>query len=104
MTTTFSSLPIVSLSILSDPNPTHEALLSLSAQLDSVFSTTGFAYLVDLPITYSHEEVFDLCDDFFGPEGLRESEKKKLAKNSFEKRNPNTYRGYVPCNPLLFTS
>jgi isopenicillin N synthase-like dioxygenase len=95
MTTKFSTLPIISLSVLADPNPTPEELLPLSAQLDSVFSTTGFAYLVDLPITYSHEDVFCLCDDFFGPSGLNVSEKKELAKNSFEKENTNTYRGYV---------
>jgi isopenicillin N synthase-like dioxygenase len=104
MTTKFSTLPIVSLSVLSDPNPSPEALSSLSAQLDSVFSTTGFAYLVDLPIAYSHEDVFGLCDNFFGPKGLEESEKAKLAKNSFEKRNKNTYRGYVPCSYLRFVS
>jgi hypothetical protein len=93
MSTSFSSLPIVSLSALSSSSPSVEEVTALSSRLDEVFSTTGFAYLTDLPITFSHDEVFGLCDDFFGPNGLSEEEKMKLAKKTFFKNNKNTYRG-----------
>ena len=93
MSTSFSSLPIVSLSALSSSSPSSEELKALSARLDEVFSTTGFAYLTDLPLTYSHDDVFGLCDDFFGQHGLSENEKMKLAKKTFVKDNQNTYRG-----------
>jgi isopenicillin N synthase-like dioxygenase len=93
MSTSFSSLPTVSLSALSASNPKSEDLAALSARLDEVFSTTGFAYLTDLPLTYTHEDVFSLCDDFFGPSGLDMEEKMKLAKKTFVKTNRNTYRG-----------
>jgi len=91
MSTSFSSLPIVSLSVLSDFGPKPEELEALSARLDQAFSTTGFAYLTDLPLTSTHDDVFRLCDDFFG---LPIEEKMKLAKKTFVKDNQNTYRGY----------
>jgi isopenicillin N synthase-like dioxygenase len=93
MSTSFSSLPIVSLSALSSSSPNQEELVNLAVRLDEVFSTTGFAYLTDLPLTYSHEDVFDLCDEFFGAEGFSVEEKMKLAKRAFVKTNVNTYRG-----------
>jgi isopenicillin N synthase-like dioxygenase len=93
MSTSFSSLPIVSLSALSSSSPKLGELATLAARLDEVFSTTGFAYLTDLPLTYSHEDVFGLCDDFFGANGLSVEEKMKLAKKTFVKTNANTYRG-----------
>ena len=93
MSTSFSSLPIISLAALSSSSPRPEALSALSTRLDEVFSTTGFAYLIDLPLTYTHEDVFSLCDDFFGDEGLSIEEKMKLAKKTFVKANVNTYRG-----------
>jgi isopenicillin N synthase-like dioxygenase len=93
MATTFSSLPLVSLSALSSPSPNPEAFVSLSKQLDTVFSTTGFAYLTDLPLTYSHADVFSLCDNIFGPNGLSKAEKKEVSKKNFVKENDNTYRG-----------
>ncbi|KAF4635918.1 hypothetical protein G7Y89_g2167 [Cudoniella acicularis] len=96
MSTSFSALPIVSLSVLSSPTAKDEALLALSSRLDEVFATTGFAYLTDLPLTFSHDDVFELCANFFGPSGLSESEKMKLAKNTFVAENKNTYRGYFP--------
>ncbi|KAG0649180.1 putative 2-oxoglutarate-dependent dioxygenase [Hyphodiscus hymeniophilus] len=96
MSTSFSSLPIVSLSTLSSSSSSLDALEALSLRLDEVFSTTGFAYLTDLPLTYSHDDVFGLCDDFFGHNGLSEESKMKLAKKSFVKNNKNTYRGYFP--------
>ncbi len=93
MTTTFSTLPIVSLAALSDPNAKIEDLTNLSARLDTVFRTTGFAYLTDLPLTFTHDDVFGLCDQFFGKDGVSDAEKEKLLKKSFRKENENTYRG-----------
>lgn len=93
MATSFSTLPVVSLSALSEPHPDPKALSALSSNLNEVFSTTGFAYLVDLPLTYTHEDVFGLCDSFFGSKGLTENEKMRLAKKTFVKSNTNTYRG-----------
>ncbi|KFZ01072.1 hypothetical protein V501_10238 [Pseudogymnoascus sp. VKM F-4519 (FW-2642)] len=96
MTTSFTTLPIVSLSALSEPQSDPEALSALSSKLNDVFSTTGFAYLVDLPLTYTHEDVFTLCNSFFGSKGLTADEKIRLAKKTFVKSNTNTYRGYFP--------
>jgi len=100
MSTSFSSLPIVSLSVLSSASPKPEELIALSARLDEVFSTTGFAYLTDLPLPYTHEDVFRLCDEFFGQDGLSTEEKMKLAKKTFVNKNENTYRGFV--SPLKY--
>ncbi|EHK97282.1 Clavaminate synthase-like protein [Glarea lozoyensis ATCC 20868] len=96
MSTSFSSLPIISLSSLSKASCDEAELLRLSAELDHVFSTTGFAYLTDLPLTYTHEDVFGICDEFFGPNGVSTEEKMKLAKRTFVPGNKNTYRGYFP--------
>lgn len=93
MTTSFSSLPIISLAALSESEPSAKSLSCLSSQLDEVFSTTGFAYLTDLPLTYSHKDIFDLCDSFYGPDGLSIDEKMMMAKKTFVPSNPNTYRG-----------
>jgi len=95
MSTSFSSLPIVSLSAISSASPEPEELAVLSSRLDEVFATTGFAYLTDLPLTFTHDDVFGLCDDFFGPNGLPIDEKMKLAKKIFVKENSNTYRGCI---------
>jgi isopenicillin N synthase-like dioxygenase len=95
MSTPFSSLPVISLSGLSNPDPEQDELIKLSSRLDETFCTTGFAYLKDFPLTYKHKDIFNLCDDFFGPGGLSEEEKMKLAKKTFAKGNKNTYRGYV---------
>lgn len=100
MTTSFTTLPIVSLSALSEPQPDPTALSTLSSKLNEVFSTTGFAYLVDLPLTYTHDDVFDLCNSFFGSKGLTVDEKMRLAKKTFVKSNANTYRGYVWLRPI----
>lgn len=102
MSTSFSSLPIVSLAVLSSASPRPEDFVALSTRLDEVFSTTGFAYLTDLPLTFSHDDVFGLCDEFFGPEGLSAEEKMALAKKTFVKENNNTYRGYITHLPLAF--
>jgi len=96
MSISFSSLPIVSLSALSSSSLNPQELAVLSDRLDEVFSTTGFAYLTDLPLTYTHDDVFGLCEEFFGPNGLPVEEKMKLAKKTFVSNNTNTYRGYFP--------
>ncbi|CZR62522.1 uncharacterized protein PAC_12419 [Phialocephala subalpina] len=99
MSTSFSSLPVVSLSALSSSSPKPDELAALSARLDEVFSTTGFVYLTDLPLTFNHEDVFGLCDEFFGANGLSLDQKMTLAKKTFVKTNKNTYRGYFPTQP-----
>lgn len=96
MTTSFSSLPIVDLSVLSFKNPSPETLQALSEELHDVFATTGFAYLVNAPLTFSHEDVFGLASDFFQ---LSTAEKMRLAKKTFARSNKNTYRGYFPTQP-----
>lgn len=95
MSTSFSSLPIVSLSALSSPEQNEGQLLELSSRLDEVFSTTGFAYLTDLLLTYTHDDVFGLCDNFFGVNGVSGKDKMQIAKKTFVKSNKNTYRGHV---------
>lgn len=96
MATSFSSLPIVDLTPLrSDGSESGSGLdeqkrNSLAKQLHDVFATTGFAYLVNLPLSFDHEAVFGLTKEFFA---LPNEEKMKLAKKSFRKENTNTYRG-----------
>lgn len=96
MTTSFSSLPIVDLSLLSSPTPSTSDLKSLSTQLYDVFATTGFAYLTNPPLTFSHSDVFSLARDFFS---ISPEEKSSIAKKTFVKSNSNTYRGYFPPQP-----
>ncbi|KAK5174061.1 uncharacterized protein LTR77_001141 [Saxophila tyrrhenica] len=96
MTTSFSSLPLVDLSILSSPHPSPQELQQLSTQLYDVFATTGFAYLTNAPLSFTHDDVFRLASDFFR---LSEAEKSQLSKKTFVKRNQNTYRGYFPPQP-----
>ncbi|KAI6930342.1 hypothetical protein KC355_g16381, partial [Hortaea werneckii] len=91
MTTSFSSLPIVDLSPLSQPSPSLEDQSRLSKELYNVFATTGFAYLTNIPLTYTHSDVFTLAKDFFT---IPEDEKMRVAKQTFAKENQNTYRGY----------
>ena len=91
MSTAFSSLPIVDLSPLSASSSAKpDSLTPLSQQLYDVFATTGFAYLTNLPLSFSHEDVFRINRHFFA---LPESEKMKIAKKSFRRENGNTYRG-----------
>ncbi|KAK2768534.1 hypothetical protein FQN54_000390 [Arachnomyces sp. PD_36] len=99
MSTSFSSLPIISLKALASTTSIDEDedLKDLSKQLYSVFATTGFAYLTDLPLSFGHEDVFGLARKFFA---LPEEEKMGIAKRSFRRENGNTYRGYFPTQPL----
>jgi isopenicillin N synthase-like dioxygenase len=90
MTTSFSSLPIIDVGALKTQSPSQGELENLSKQLYAVFSTTGFAYLKNLPLTFDHEEIFNLSKEFFA---LPVAEKMKLAKTSFRPKNENTYRG-----------
>lgn len=92
MATTFSSLPIVDLSALKHDNASPEALADLSGRLHNVFATTGFAYLVNSPLSFSPEDVFGMASEFFS---LPEESKMSVAKRSFNRENQNTYRGYV---------
>ncbi|KAH8690604.1 putative gibberellin 20-oxidase [Talaromyces proteolyticus] len=97
MSTIFSSLTIVDLAPLQNASgPSISELQQLSSQLHDVFTTTGFAYLVNTPLTFTHADVFGLALEFFN---LPLEEKMKLAKQSFHKENHNTYRGYFPTQP-----
>jgi isopenicillin N synthase-like dioxygenase len=96
MATSFSSLPIVDLAVLSSAETDPEDLLLLSQKLYDVFSSTGFAYLINSPLSFSHEEVFRLTSDFFRISG---ADKECLSKRTFIPTNTNTYRGYFPTQP-----
>ncbi|KAL5355249.1 hypothetical protein BJX96DRAFT_161621 [Aspergillus floccosus] len=69
---------------------------TLSQQLHDVFATTGFAYLINAPLSFTPDEVFAMAREFFL---LPEDQKMKLAKRSFRPENKNTYRGYFPTQP-----
>lgn len=90
MATSFSSLPILSLQALKTGNPSQDDLDALGRVLYDTFATTGFAYLVDFPLSFSDDEVFGLAKEFFT---LPTEEKMKVAKRIFCKENKNTYRG-----------
>lgn len=92
MTTSFDSLPIVDLSPLSANKPYESDISALAQQLHDVFATTGFAYLINAPLSFSHDDVFSMAKEFFD---LPEEEKMKLAKRTFREQNSNTYRGYA---------
>ena len=92
MSTNFSSLPVVDVGALRDPNAPPEDTAQLSQTLHNVFATTGFAYLTNVPLSFDHEEIFELSRDFFA---LPLDQKMKLAKKSFRPINTNTYRGCV---------
>lgn len=93
MTTTFTTLPIIDLSPLSSPSPSREALQTLSTKLHETFKTVGFAYLTNSPLSFNHDQVFQVAKDFFS---CPLETKMKLAKKTFVKQNKNTYRGYFP--------
>lgn len=69
----------------------------LGNKLFNVFSTTGFAYLVNTPLTFKHADVFELALEFFN---IPLNEKMRLAKKTFMPQNSNTYRGLAI--PYLF--
>jgi isopenicillin N synthase-like dioxygenase len=93
MTTTFSSLPVVDVGPLRSPVGASEAeLTALSQRLYEVFATTGFAYLVNVPLSYNHEEVFAMSKEFFS---MPQEEKMRLAKRSFRRDHANTYRWLI---------
>lgn len=96
MTTPFTSLPIVDLAPLTSDCPSEEELRELSAQLHDVFSTVGFAYLINAPLSFGHDEVFRMAKDFFD---LPDKVKMGVAKKTFRRTNKNTYRGYFPAQP-----
>lgn len=96
MTTSFSSLPIIDLTSLSSASPSQDDLINLSKELYSVFATTGFAYLTNVPLSFTHDDVFKLGADFFS---MDQAQKMQLAKKTFVKGNRNTYRGYFPTQP-----
>ena len=100
MATTFSSLPIVDLSAIKHDNPDPEALADLSGRLHNVFATTGFAYLVNSPLSFSPEDVFGMANEFFS---LPEESKMSVAKRSFNTENQNTYRGYVMSHYIRYS-
>lgn len=92
MSTSFSSLPVVDVGALKDPNVPSEDIAQLSQKLYDVFATTGFAYLINPPLTFDHEEIFELSREFFA---MPLDQKMKLAKKSFRPTHANTYRGYA---------
>ncbi|RAK95969.1 isopenicillin N synthase family dioxygenase [Aspergillus ibericus CBS 121593] len=95
MATTFASLPIIDVSSLQDQPP--QELPELSQRLYHVFTTTGFAYLVNHPLSFNHDELFAMAREFFS---LALEEKMQLGKTSFRPQNSNAYRGYFPTQPL----
>lgn len=93
MTTNFSTLPIVDLSPLPKPDVSQNDFSELSTELDKVFRSTGFAYLINPPLSFSHDDVFGLAHQFFS---LPEESKMRTAKRVFVGSDPsrqNTYRG-----------
>jgi len=93
MTTQFTQLPIVDLSPLHAATPSPNDLERLARELHSVFSTVGFAYLTNVPLSLPEDAVFGLARGFFA---MPEEEKMKLAKQTFRKQHSNTYRGFFP--------
>jgi isopenicillin N synthase-like dioxygenase len=92
MATSFSSLPIVDVGALKAAQLTSANADTLSKQLFDVFATTGFAYLVNVPLSFDHDELFGLSREFFA---IPLDQKMLLAKKSFRPSHQNTYRGYA---------
>lgn len=94
MSTTFSSPPIVDLSPLQNPSELSEAdRLAPSTKLYNVFATTGFAYLVNAPLTFKYVDVFGLALEFFS---LPLEEKMKLARRHSSRRMRIHTEGSLP--------
>lgn len=100
MTTNFTSLPVIDLASLrvapgeGQQSAATEDLASIAAQLCDVFETVGFAYLVNCPLSFSHDDVFGIAREFFD---MPLEDKMSIAKRTFRPSNANTYRGYVIC-------
>ena len=92
MSTSFSSLPVVDVGALKDPKVRTKDIAQLSQQLHDVFATTGFAYLINPPLSFDHEEIFEVSREFFA---MPLDQKMKLAKKSFRPTHTSTYRGYA---------
>lgn len=98
MTTNFTSLPVIDLGPLcvvtsggeQQQQPSAEDLSTIAAQLCNVFETVGFAYLINYPLSFSHDDVFGIAREFFG---LPLEDKMSVAKRTFRPSNENTYRG-----------
>lgn len=93
MTTSFSSLPVLDLAPLSKSDglpATEEELLKLSQELHEIFKTTGFAYLINAPVSHEHDEILNTARQFFA---MPVEEKMNLGKKTFRASNENTYRG-----------
>ncbi|KAL9602082.1 MAG: hypothetical protein Q9219_002078 [cf. Caloplaca sp. 3 TL-2023] len=86
-------LPVIDLSVLSLPHTQNDDIIVLAAKLGKAFQREEFAYLVNMPLTFSHGQVFDLAQSFFK---LPSAEKLRLAKRNFRGTNCNTYRGFFP--------
>jgi isopenicillin N synthase-like dioxygenase len=99
MSTSFTSLPIVDLAPLTSELASDDELAALSTRLYEVFSTVGFAYLINVPLSLTHEDVFGTAREFFS---LPEDVKMQVAKRTFKRANSNTYRGYVHLKLALF--
>ena len=92
-------LPIIDLAGLSSSdqsamdlsNPSSK--LSTAFSISDAFSTTGFAYLINAPLSLSHSEIFTLAHDFFS---ISHESKMTVAKKTFQPENSNTFRGYFP--------
>ncbi|ORY56953.1 uncharacterized protein BCR38DRAFT_504690 [Pseudomassariella vexata] len=74
MATKFVSVPIVDLAPLSTVELSEEALIAVAKELHEVFATTGFAYLINSPLSFSNEEILGLAREFFSID-----EEKKMA-------------------------
>ncbi|KAL8872659.1 MAG: hypothetical protein Q9174_001748 [Haloplaca sp. 1 TL-2023] len=87
------NLPVIDLSSLSSPNVDPTGNTVIAEQLGKAFENEGFAYLINVPLSFSHKKIFDQASQFFQ---LPEAEKLRLAKRTFERNNLNTYRGFFP--------
>jgi hypothetical protein len=58
---------------------------------------------MDLGLTYTHQDVFGLCDEFFGSRELSMEENIKFARNAFVNTNAYTYRWYFFCHSEPFS-
>jgi isopenicillin N synthase-like dioxygenase len=93
MSTDFTKLPIIDLSILGKTNATEEELKSLAKEVRKICETVGFAYLINYESSVKHSKIFEVVKRFFD---LPISSKMKVAKKTFVPSNQNTYRGYFP--------